>query len=58
MGPAIADARALDIVHAFLRRGTLDPTLRSKVLEATDGLERAVRIRARWATRAEVVSKV
>jgi hypothetical protein len=52
------EQRALDIVHAFLRRATLESSLRSIVLEAADGLERAVRIRARWATRAEVVSKL
>jgi len=51
------DPRALDIVHAFVHRRTLDPALHRKLLEAVDGLERAVRIRARWAN-AEVVSKV
>jgi aminopeptidase N len=43
------DARALDAVQRFLRRPGLDPDLRLKVLEAVDGLERTVRIRARFA---------
>jgi aminopeptidase N len=42
-------ARALAAVEAELRGGRLDPDLRLKVLEAVDGLERAVRIRERYA---------
>ncbi|MGH8705303.1 MAG: hypothetical protein ACREUO_07790, partial [Burkholderiales bacterium] len=42
-------ADALAEVESFLRRGELDPDLRLKVLEAADGLERAARIRARFA---------
>ncbi len=42
------DARALAAVQRVLA-GTLDPDLRLKVLEAADGLERAVRIRERFA---------
>jgi aminopeptidase N len=44
-----ADARALAAVTAFLERPGLDRDLRLKVLEAVDGLERTVRIRARFA---------
>ena len=40
---------ALAEVKAFLREAKLDRDLRLKVLEAVDGLERAVRIRARFA---------
>ena len=40
---------ALAQVEAFLRRDGLDADLRLKVLEALDGLERAVRIRERYA---------
>jgi aminopeptidase N len=40
---------ALEAVRAFLRDSRLEPDLRLKVLEAADGLERAVRIRARYA---------
>ena len=44
------DARALAVVQNFLEReSTLDRDLRLKVLEVTDGLERCVRIRARYA---------
>ena len=41
------DERALTIVQDFLKREdkTLDRDLRLKVLEATDGLERCVKIR-------------
>lgn len=39
---------ALEAVRAFLRDSPLEPDLRMKVLEAADGLERAVRIRARY----------
>ena len=42
---ALADA------EAFLRRGDVDPDLRLKLLEAIDGLERAVRIRKKFAAR-------
>ena len=45
------DAAALAEVKAFLRRRSLDADSRLKVLEAADGLERAVRIRARYAAR-------
>ena len=45
-GPA-----ALAEINAFLQRGDLDADLRLKVLEATDGLERAVRIRERFGAR-------
>jgi aminopeptidase N len=41
------DARALAAVQRFLR-GSLDPDLRLKVLEAADGLQRTVRIRERF----------
>jgi len=43
-----ADAQALDEVQRILG-GNLDQDLRLKVLEAADGLERTVRIRARHA---------
>jgi aminopeptidase N len=43
------DARALEPVRRLLREPGLDPDLRLKVLEAADGLERTVRIRARFA---------
>ena len=43
-------AAALKEVQAFLRGTKLDADLRLKVLEAIDGLERAVRIRARFAS--------
>jgi aminopeptidase N len=42
---------ALAIVEAFLQRGEIDADLRLKVLEAMDGLERAVRIREKFAAR-------
>lgn len=42
-------AASLAAVEAFLRDHALDRDLRLKVLEAMDGLERAVRIRARFA---------
>jgi len=42
------DARALAVVRRALR-GKLAPDLRLKLLEAADGLERAVRIRERYA---------
>ena len=42
------DPAALAAVERFLRRN-LDPDLRLKVLEAADGLQRTVRIRARFA---------
>lgn len=44
-----SEPRALAAVEAALRDARLDPDLRLKVLEAADGLERAVRIRARYA---------
>jgi aminopeptidase N len=43
------DARALADAEAFLRRGNIDADLRLKLLEAMDGLERAVRIRKKFA---------
>jgi aminopeptidase N len=44
------DPRALAVVQNFLQReSTLDRDLRLKVLEVTDGLERCVRIRERYA---------
>jgi len=43
--------RALAEIHAFLQRSDLDADLRLKILEATDGLERAVRIRERFGAR-------
>jgi aminopeptidase N len=42
-------AEALAIVQKFLSENSLDPDLRLKVLEAVDGLERSVRIRAKYA---------
>jgi len=42
-------AGALAEAETFLRERALEPDLRLKVLEAKDGLERAVRIRARFA---------
>jgi aminopeptidase N len=39
---------ALAAVEIFLERGNPDPDLRLKVLEAADGLERAVRIRRKF----------
>jgi aminopeptidase N len=42
---------ALAHVEAFLRRSDVDADLRLKVLEAIDGLERAVRIRKKFAGR-------
>lgn len=44
-----SEPRALAAVEAALRDARLDPDLRLKVLETADGLERAVRIRARYA---------
>ncbi|MBV9864989.1 MAG: ERAP1-like C-terminal domain-containing protein [Abitibacteriaceae bacterium] len=45
-------SEALTIVQNFLQQEPgLDPDLRRKVLEATDGLERCVRIRNRYARR-------
>ncbi|HYP52783.1 MAG TPA: hypothetical protein VEQ42_04550, partial [Pyrinomonadaceae bacterium] len=45
------DERAARVVRDFLaREPSLDRDLRLKVLEAADGLERCVRIRARHAT--------
>ncbi len=44
------DSQALSIVQNFLEReSALDRDLRLKVLEVTDGLERCVRIRSRYA---------
>jgi len=40
---------ALADIEAFLLRGDIEPDLRLKVLEAMDGLERAVRIREKFA---------
>ncbi len=45
------DRGALTDAEAFLRRGDADADLRLKLLEAIDGLERAVRIRERFAAR-------
>lgn len=47
------DERALTIVEAFLKKNdkTLDRDLKLKVLEAVDGLERCVKIRARYAVK-------
>ncbi|MGQ0509669.1 MAG: M1 family aminopeptidase [Betaproteobacteria bacterium] len=42
--------RALAEVNAALRNSRLDPDLRLKLLESADGLERAVRIRERYAS--------
>jgi aminopeptidase N len=47
-----SDAQALAAVQRFLR-GRVEPDLRLKVLEAADGLERAVRIRERFASAAD-----
>ena len=44
-------AGALAEVESFLRSGGIDADLRLKILEATDGLERAVRIRKKFADR-------
>lgn len=41
--------RASQVVENFMRETQLDPDLRLKVLEATDGLNRCVRIRAKYA---------
>jgi aminopeptidase N len=43
------EREALDAVEDFLRRGKLDADLRLKLLEAMDGLERAVRVRKKYA---------
>ncbi|HVF56846.1 MAG TPA: M1 family aminopeptidase [Pyrinomonadaceae bacterium] len=44
------DARSLGVVEDFLaREPALDRDLRLKVLEATDGLERCVRVRSKYA---------
>jgi aminopeptidase N len=43
------DERALAEVRAVLRRSSIDADLRLKLLEAMDGLERAVRIRKKYA---------
>ncbi|HEY6863455.1 MAG TPA: M1 family aminopeptidase [Burkholderiales bacterium] len=43
------DAEVLAVVRRFLQRPELDRDLRLKVLEAVDPLERAVRIRAKFA---------
>ena len=46
------NGQALDTVQNFLRReSSLDRDLRLKVLEATDGLERCVRIRTKFVNR-------
>lgn len=42
---------ALSHVEAFLKRGDIDADLRLKILEAKDGLERAVRIRKKFSER-------
>jgi aminopeptidase N len=42
-------AEALSIVQTYLTRPDLEPDLRLKLLEAVDGLERTVKIRARYA---------
>jgi aminopeptidase N len=42
-------AEALGVIEALLASRRLEPDLRLKLLEAADGLERAVRIRARFA---------
>jgi len=52
------DAQALTMVRTFLRRGSLDVHLRRKLLEHADRLARTVRIRARFVTRAEVVTEL
>jgi aminopeptidase N len=43
------DGAALEQVERYAREPDLDPDLRLKVLEAMDGLERTVRIRAKYA---------
>ncbi|HSD55033.1 MAG TPA: M1 family aminopeptidase [Burkholderiales bacterium] len=43
------DAASVGVTKRFLREKKLDPDLRRKVLEALDGLERTVRIRAAYA---------
>src|SRR5579864_1581410 len=43
------DGSALEQVERYARDPDLDPDLRLKVLEAMDGLERTVRIRAKYA---------
>ena len=51
------DERALAVTQNFLRREqTLDRDLRLKVLEVADGLERCVRIRAKYGREKEHVS--
>jgi aminopeptidase N len=45
------DGSALEQVERYAREPDLDPDLRLKVLEAMDGLERTVRIRAKYAAR-------
>jgi aminopeptidase N len=42
------EPKALADAEAFLRRGNIDADLRLKLLEAMDGLERAVRIRKKY----------
>ncbi len=42
-------AEALAIVNEFLAHDDLAPDIRSKLLQSVDGLERAVRVRARFA---------
>ena len=42
-------AEALEVVRGALAQVELEPDLRLKLLEAVDGLERTVRIRARYA---------
>jgi aminopeptidase N len=42
-------AEAVAAVERFLQRSDLDPDLRLKVLESLDGLQRAARIRAKYA---------
>jgi aminopeptidase N len=42
------EPRALAVIEALLASRRLEPELRLKLLEAADGLERAVRIRARF----------
>ena len=43
------DAAALEQVESFARQPELDPDLKLQLLEAMDGLERTVKIRARFA---------
>jgi aminopeptidase N len=43
------DAEALAVIETLLASQRLEPDLRLKLLEAADGLERSVRIRARFA---------